>query len=332
MERHYQDPADAIWLATARRLGMRVTRSDQVFASWDGVDTLTISDPAGFDPDDCLAQMILHELCHALVEAPAGMTQPDWGLENIDERDVVREHACHRLQAALTDPWGLRTTLAPTTCHRTYYEALPAHPLLDGDDPAIGPAQEAYKRAVAGPWAAALQDALGATAALAGTLRPFEPDSIWGASRPLHPTGMAQGPGVCGDCAWRLEGECSRAQVAVSETQAACVFWERALGDCQDCGACCHRGFDVVDVQPDEPLAARAEWVVRDSWGIHLPRPGGECVALEPGGPPWRCAAYAERPRSCRELARGSQGCLAARERVGLTTPALIRPGATAGR
>jgi hypothetical protein len=303
-----------------------VVRSDQVFASWDGVDTLTISDPAGFDPDDCMAQMIFHELCHALVEAPVGMTQPDWGLENIDDSDLVREHACHRLQAALTGPWGLRTVLAPTTCHRSYYQGLPDHPLMPGDDPAIQVAQEAYKRATVGPWAAVMQDALRATAALAGVLAPFGDASIWSSAEPVHPAGMAQGAGVCGACVWRLDGVCSRTQVPVAETQAACVFQETDLGDCQDCGACCHRGFDVVEVQPDEALASRADWVVRDSWGLHLPRPGGECVALVPGGPPWRCAAYDQRPQSCRDLARGSEGCLAARERVGLTAPALTRP------
>ncbi|MFT5681151.1 MAG: hypothetical protein ACI8RZ_002057 [Myxococcota bacterium] len=175
----YIDPVDQIWLGCARRLGITVVRSDEVFASWDGVDTLTISTPEGFDPDDSLAQMILHELCHALVESPDGLTARDWGLENIDQRDLVREHACHRLQARLLTPHGLRALLGPTTEHRPYYDALPPDPLSDGDDPAIGPAREGYSRSTSGPWAQDIAAALKATAAIAAVVAPFADGTLW---------------------------------------------------------------------------------------------------------------------------------------------------------
>lgn len=177
----YIDPLDQIWLSCAERLGMEVVRSDEVFASWDGERVLTISTPEGFDPDDSLAQMIFHELCHALVEGEAGLQRPDWGLENIDSRDIVREHACHRLQASLLQPHGLRWMLAPTTDHRPYYDGLPNDPLSDGDDPAIAPAREGYARAMGGPWAAPIAAALEATARIAAIMRPFAGQTLWGA-------------------------------------------------------------------------------------------------------------------------------------------------------
>ncbi len=179
----YQDPLDLLWLSTARALGIAVVRSDAVFASWDGAGTLTISTPAGFDPDDCLAQMIFHELCHALTEGPDALHLRDWGLENIDQRDLVREHTCHRLQASLLIPWGLRRMLAPTTDHRAYYDALPDDP-LSGDDASAVAARAAVARARTSPWAQPIQRALQATAQLAAIVRPFAGDSLWAAAVP----------------------------------------------------------------------------------------------------------------------------------------------------
>ena len=39
----YLDPVDEIWLATAQALGLRVQRSDDAYASYDGEGTLTIT-------------------------------------------------------------------------------------------------------------------------------------------------------------------------------------------------------------------------------------------------------------------------------------------------
>ncbi len=176
----YSDPVDIIWIETARRLGVRVVRSAEVFASWSGDGTLTLSTPAEMDPDDSLAQLVFHELCHALVEGPQGQGLPDWGLENVDDRDAVREHACHRLQAALAGAHGLRAFFAVTTDWRAYWDLLPADPLADGDDPAIPIARQAYRRATEGPWSAALADALRATASIAAAVAPFAAESsLW---------------------------------------------------------------------------------------------------------------------------------------------------------
>ncbi len=171
----YEDPVDLIWRATANRLGMRIARSDEVFASWDGDRTLTISTPEHFDPDDCLAQMIFHEICHALVQGDAAMTTLDFGLTD----EPVAEHACHRLQAALADAHGLRGFFAVTTEHRAHWDALPEDPLV-GDERAVILARAALDRARESTWWAPIDDALAATAAIAATTLPFTgPDSLW---------------------------------------------------------------------------------------------------------------------------------------------------------
>lgn len=175
----YTDPLDLVWLETAQRLGMVVERSDEVFAEWDGKGTLRLAAPAGMDPDDTLAQLIFHEICHALVEGPDAWDVSDWGLVNRDDRHLEREHACHRLQAALADRHGLRRVLAVTTEHRAHYDALPDDP-LGGHEPVVALARDGWERATTGPWAVALEAALLSTARLARALRGFAGrDSLW---------------------------------------------------------------------------------------------------------------------------------------------------------
>jgi hypothetical protein len=160
----YLDPLDAIWLTVASRIGFRVERSAEVYASTDGKGIMTIGDPSTLDPDDCLAQMILHELCHSLIEGAESLGVPDFGLDNESARDVTREHACLRLQAWLTDEYGLRKVLAPTTDFRSYYDELPEDPLADEGDPATGAAKLGAARSAQAPWAPHLGEGLAATA------------------------------------------------------------------------------------------------------------------------------------------------------------------------
>ena len=63
----YRDPVDLLWLRAARELGLSLSFSDDVFASYDGRGTRTLCHAAHYDPDDSLAQLVFHELCHALV-------------------------------------------------------------------------------------------------------------------------------------------------------------------------------------------------------------------------------------------------------------------------
>ena len=176
----YDDPLSLIWLHAAERMGMRIERSAEVNASWNGAGVLTIGTPETLDPDDCLAQMILHEACHALCEGPESLQKQDWGLDNFDPTKRVHEHACLRLQAALADEVGMRGFFASTTMFRPYYDRLPADPLAAGGDPAIEMARAAWERMERGPWAAPLRESLERTAqlarALAGVTRD---DSLW---------------------------------------------------------------------------------------------------------------------------------------------------------
>ncbi len=176
----YQDPLELVWVSTARCFGIEVVRDPNVFASWDGVGTLRIGDPSSLDADDSLAQMILHELCHALVEGPESFRLPDWGLEITNQTQRVHEHACLRLQAALATRHDLREFFAATTNSRTYYDNLPDDPLRDDEDAAVPMALAGWQRATEGPWASELERALRVTAAIADLIRPHvAKESIW---------------------------------------------------------------------------------------------------------------------------------------------------------
>lgn len=175
----YDDPLSLVWLHAAARMGMRVERSAEVNASWNGDGVLTIGTAETLDPDDSLAQMVLHEACHALVEGPESLGQLDWGLVNNPDKKA-HEHACLRLQAALADEVGMRAFFASTTTFRAYYDRLPADPLADGDDDAITMAQAAWHRAHNGPWGEAIVDALQRTAQIARALDGVTPESsLW---------------------------------------------------------------------------------------------------------------------------------------------------------
>jgi len=176
----YRDPVELIWLHAASRMGMQIVRSAEVNASWDGKSELTIGTSETLDPDDSLAQMILHEACHALCEGPQSLLKPDWGLQSFNPAKKVREHACLRLQAAFADRYGLRSFFGSTTIFRHYYDRLPADPLADDGDPAATIAREAWTRANTGSWAEPLDDALRRTSLVARVLDGVaDPDSLW---------------------------------------------------------------------------------------------------------------------------------------------------------
>ncbi len=176
----YQDPLDVIWLQTASALGIHVVRSDEVFASWNGAGVLTIGTAATLDIDDSLAQMILHEICHLLVEGPSAMRLADWGIGGGDVGGRVREHACLRVQAALADTVGMRAFFAATTVFRKYYDALEADPLVPADDPAVVLATPAWQQSRRDPWQAALDRALRLSAAIESIVSEIAPtNSVW---------------------------------------------------------------------------------------------------------------------------------------------------------
>lgn len=347
-----QNANDAIWLRAASALGISVVRSADAYASWDGNGTLTLASIEYLDPDDCLAQMIFHELCHLLVSGEQARHQPDWGLDNTSPKDLVYEYATNRLQAALAQAYGLRTFMGVTTMWRSYYDSLPRNPLGAGDDAAIPLAREGMQLARKSPYREVLHEALTATAALADELRPVaRQDELWRVTLGAHPTGFrlhADKEPRCGTCAWahmrRGKVECRMTQpgsrppsytlgetdnavlsIRLDPAHQACEYHEAPLtqGDCFRCGACCHRGFDVVEVGATERFAQRHPDLiqVRSAERVVVPRPGGSCIALSGNGrdEPYLCKHYDDRPRSCREFELNGDACLIARQRAGLS-------------
>jgi hypothetical protein len=191
------------------------------------------------------------------------------------------------------------------------------------------------------PWAPHLVEALDATAVIAheaGAWAMGDAGSLWAAVEPraaLHPAGLPMprdgAPAsheTCGSCGFFRarqggRGRCVKTARATGPALRACERWEPALA-CERCGACCREAFDVLVVSPRDPFtrAHRALLVVRDDGTLDLPRPGGRCPPLRGQGTPeapYRCALHAERPRTCRDFAVGSDACLTARRRVGLS-------------
>lgn len=335
----YTDPLDLVWIEAARRLGMRVERTPEVYASWDGQGTLSLATPEALDPDDSLAQLIFHEICHALVAGSDGRRQPDWALDNTSTKDLVFEHACHRVQAALTHPYGLRDFFAVTTEWRPYWDALPPDPLAPSDDPAVPLARRAFRASEEPPFADVLREALEATARIAEVVRPFAPaSSLWHLTRPRHPSGFLRHEDEtlrCGDCAWAKRTphgltcrQAARARIVnapkLDDALVACERWEPPLDEasCASCGACCREGFDRVELRRRDTLhKKRPDLVSVDRWGTFVPRPDGRCVALQGDGAtaPYRCQVYEDRPRACALFEIGGDACLIARRRVGLS-------------
>lgn len=321
----YEDPLDTLWLETARRIGLRVRRSAEVFAATDGEGTLTVGASATLDPDDSLAQMIFHELCHSLVEGAESFEVEDWGLDNIDDRHRDNEYACLRTQAALGRRYGLDVFFAPTTEHRAFYDALGSDP-ISGEDPSVPMARRALSRATRDPWGPHLEAALCATRQLLETLAPFaRAPSLASTLRPLparHPTGLALHPasdGRCGGCAWRSE-TCLQVSAAVDPAWPACERFEATVA-CEDCGACCRQAYNQLELEPDDPFVdTHADLVSREQGRLVLLRIDGRCPPLTGDGSaaaPYRCRLHDARPRTCRDFERAGENCLEARRRVG---------------
>jgi hypothetical protein len=330
---------EAIWVAAAESLDLRVERVDSSYASTDGRGRITIGVDAILDRDDAVAQLIFHEICHGLVEGPARWSLPDWGLSNADDRDVVHEHACLRVQIFLADPYGLRELMAPTTEYRVYHDALVGDPLAPGGDDAAALARGALDRPESQAWVLALQRALAATRAAldhSAAREMVAPAQIIPA--PLHPVGFPFGVDEgrsCGDCAWCYRGGRGRAvercrQSAGEDgngrrtdaTFRACDRWEPVV-NCLDCGACCREAYHSVTVSVRDPVVwKQPELIARTGHRFEILRDGPRCAALSgdvarPGS--FSCAIYEDRPRACRDFEAGGRHCLVARRRVGLS-------------
>lgn len=335
---------EAIWIATAQSIGWRVERVESSYASTDGRGQIAIGVDGILDGDDAIAQLIFHELCHGLVEGPAGWALPDWGLSNADARDVEHEHACLRVQIHLAEPVGLRELMAPTTEYRAYHDAVVGDPLSPTSDLAAALARDALERSESQPWIAALQQALSATrAALDHSAAPAMAARADAAGDPtlpvaLHPVGFrfgSDGGHSCGDCAWLYRGgrgrPVERCRQSAGEdgngrrTDArfrACERWEPVV-NCLDCGACCREAYHSVTVSVRDPVVwKQPDLIMRNGHRFEIRREGPRCAALSgdvsrPGS--FSCAIYEDRPRACRDFEAGGRHCLVARRRVGLS-------------
>jgi hypothetical protein len=314
---------DRLWMDAASGCGFRVVRGEAAYASTDGQGTILIGAPETLDADDSLCQLVLHELCHALVQGEQSWGEVDWGLCNTDDRDDVAEAACLRLQAHLAARHELRAELCPTTSWRAYYEALPADPLSPvgaEDGPACERARRAASLAEERGFAAVIFGALAATAARVAARR--------------HPSGLPRGePGnTCGTCAWRYVGgrgtaveRCRQSApemgdgLRVWSTLEACERWEPPV-ECARCGACCREAYHAVNVSMRDPVVwKQPALVVRSGHRFSLLRAGDRCAALRLESGSYSCDIYEDRPRTCRDFERGGRHCLVARRRVGLS-------------
>lgn len=328
---------EGFWIAAAARLGFRVQRTGDAYASTDGRGNLLIGGGESLDADDAVAQLVFHEICHAAVQGPSCWRLPDWGLSNTDERDVWREHACLRVQAALAAAAGLRRLMTPTTEYRHYYGALPSDPL--GPSPLDVSSETARLAAAtltwfeASSWREPVEQALVATAAQVLAAHPdFLPED-----GPLHPLGFFRGDGMqqCGTCAWAVP-QAGGARIRCRQvlelpgqpkttfaSTPACRRWEPPL-DCQTCGACCREAYHSVSVSVRDPVVWKhPALVVRHGPHFEILREGERCAALKPGvgeEPRWSCRIYDDRPRTCRDFTAGSRNCLEARRRVRLSS------------
>jgi hypothetical protein len=339
-----------VWIACAERIGFRIQRTAEAYASTDGRGTILIGEDALLDPDDSLAQMILHELCHALVEGEEGIGQVDWGLDNASGRHTWREQACLRLQAYLAGSVGLRDFFAPTTDFRVkFWDTLPADPFAATPEQggrrqrSCVAARLAAWRATRAPWSPHLGEALAASAAIAAAT-PKQAlgcasalPSLWtsaAAPPPPHPAGHApiaayHAGQACANCAWafveRGARRCRHApSVRLDKAAPACMRWEPAAElDCLSCGACCREAYHSVEISAREAVnKLHPELVIVCDTHRKLRRDGLRCAALHGGyeqGEAYACAIYENRPRACREFERGGEHCLDARRRVGLS-------------
>jgi len=313
-----------------------VIRTPDAYAATDGRGTLAIGDDTALDADDSLAQMIFHELCHSLVEGEESFTRADWGMDNTGPDHDWREHACLRVQWVLTGRHGLRTLFAPTTDFRAFWDQLSDDVLSDRTDRSVHAAILGLRRAELPPWGPHLGEALAATARIAHEAAKLAtaPDVLWrgvSAPRTPHPTGLPAGSASasCGSCAWRFEqrgvAKCRHTNAKLDDAWPACERYEAAL-DCQTCGACCRAAYHSVEVQKRDPVVKKQpSFIVDRGTYLEIKRDGDRCAALAGGDVDdgkttrFHCMIYNDRPRTCRDFTLGSEHCMTARRRVGLT-------------
>lgn len=320
---------EEIWTRAAADIGFSVVRSPAAYASTDGSGRIEIGTDEILDEDDSVAQLVLHELCHALVQGQANWRVPDWGMDNSTNHDDDRERACLRLQAHWAGEYGLRVHMTPTTDWKKFYADLGPdafHAQSDSDRPSVELAQAALALSQQTAIKNALSEALAKTASLA--------------ARTHHENGFVHhaSAATCSGCSWFYRGGRGKAvarcrqnarngamDLRVSPEAQACEKWEAPV-DCLQCGACCREAYHSVSVSMRDPAAwKQPQFIVREGHRWSVLRNGTRCAALRvvpdesTGACSYSCEIYEDRPRTCRDFEQGGNHCLTARKRVGLS-------------
>ncbi|MCP4449357.1 MAG: YkgJ family cysteine cluster protein [Myxococcales bacterium] len=327
----YRDPLSEVWIAAAHKVGLKVQRTSDAFAHSDGAGSLYIATDEHLDEDDCLAQMIFHEICHSLVEGPCAFQTPDWGLDNRHDEHRFREHAALRVQAVLTGRFGLRNVLAPTTDFRSFYDDLGPCPLSGEFGESTMLAKVALRRAETTPWWPHLGRALEATASIVKIASkwaaPSQSPALYRRREeplPPHVSGLPARSSdfaeTCGDCTWLgSSGHCQQAGRDLSAEERACERFEAAF-DCLDCGACCRAAYHSVTIAEGDVVEKRhPRLMVHHENYTELRREGDHCAALESSDGRHSCSIYEDRPTCCREFKNAGTHCVTARRRLGLS-------------
>ncbi len=183
VDSRYVDPLELLWLATARRLGLTIRRSPEVYAATNGTGLMELGDRDTLDEDDSTAQMIFHEICHWITNGVETFHERDWGFPLV-ELDDWRELSGLRLQAWLGHQYEVPRLMASTAgFFRQYYDLIqhaPLEPLDDSDFEAqvVDLARVAVERAQGLPWQPHLDQALTATRAIKAAVEPFLSDYV----------------------------------------------------------------------------------------------------------------------------------------------------------
>ncbi|MCX5744125.1 MAG: YkgJ family cysteine cluster protein, partial [Proteobacteria bacterium] len=173
-----------------------------------------------------------------------------------------------------------------------------------------------------------------ATSAIAREASRWTADgSLWShAPIPLHPSGLPGGErGTCGSCHWRYEqrgrSRCRQLDESFEDAKQrtvdpgwfGCERFEDAL-DCLTCGACCREAYHSVEVKRRDPfIKKQPAYLVDRTTYLEVLREGDRCAALHGGSGAYSCVIYDDRPKTCRDFTLGSDHCLTARRRVGLS-------------
>jgi hypothetical protein len=136
-------------------------------------------------------------------------------------------------------------------------------------------------------------------------------------------------------------------RAVVHESMPPCERFEAAI-DCLSCGACCREAYHSVEVKKRDSFRTFHPDVVVDrgnyhevqrvpTFAVNPPRDGQpaatRCISLaggalvqlrvgdrsQPSFTSYACTTYDARPKTCRDFTLGSDNCLQARQRVGMS-------------